>query len=199
MGQLMFNSRNSMLDRSVEAGMIGSHGLGAREERWAGEDWTDEDWTDSGSWANVEFGDAELGDARRTQRLVQLARDLGARPSASLPDATEDWAELKAAYRFFDSSFIEKVAVLQSHVEAAYERMRRVPLVLGVQDTTLLDFTSHPATTGLGPLASAYQHGLLAHSTLAFTPERVLVLSVFRWVFWRKRSGNETKKNVDNW
>src|SRR3712207_410879 len=60
-----------------------------------------------------------------------------------------------------------------SHVQATTARLRQVPLVLAVQDTTYLDWTDHPATTGLGPLVSVHQQGLLAHTTLAITPERV--------------------------
>ena len=51
--------------------------------------------------------------------------------------------------------------------------MQAVPLVLAVQDTSLLDWTHHPATTGLGPLNAGRQQGLLAHSTLALTPDHV--------------------------
>ena len=47
-----------------------------------------------------------------------------------------------------------------------------MPVVLAVQDTTLLDYTHHPATTGLGPLDRGHQ-GFLVHSTLAFTSERL--------------------------
>jgi len=42
-----------------------------------------------------------------------------------------------------------------------------------VQDTTELDWTAHPATTGLGPLAHPAHQGLLVHTTLALTPERL--------------------------
>ena len=45
--------------------------------------------------------------------------------------------------------------------------------MLAVQDTTEVDWTSHPATTGLGPLGHTACQGLHVHSTLAFTPERV--------------------------
>ena len=48
-------------------------------------------------WALAEFGAANLGDARRDARLVQLARQLGQRPEASLPRALQDRAALKAA------------------------------------------------------------------------------------------------------
>lgn len=130
-------------------------------------------WSDADCWAKLEFGNAELGDPRRILRLVDLAQKLGARPATSLPEATLDWATLKAAYRFFDNKAVEKDKMLQSHVLSTYTRLRAVPLVLAVQDTSLIDYTSHPNTTGMGPLASAYQHGFLAHSTLAFTPERI--------------------------
>ena len=36
-----------------------------------------------------------------------------------------------------------------------------------------LDWTTHPATTGLGPLGHPAHRGLHVHTTLAFTPERV--------------------------
>jgi len=124
-------------------------------------------------WAVTEFGDAELGDARRTARLTHLATVLGAQPTASLPDATDDPATLTAADRFFANEAVDPAQILASHVQATTARLRQVPLVLAVQDTTYLDWTHHPATTGLGPLAQATQQGLLAHTTLALTPERV--------------------------
>lgn len=123
--------------------------------------------------AVTEFAEAELGDARRTTRLMQLATVLGAQPTASLPDATADPATLKAAYRFFANDAVDPVQILTSHTHATVARLRQVPLVLAVQDTTYLDWTAHPATGGLGPLARAHQQGLLAHTTLARTPERV--------------------------
>jgi hypothetical protein len=42
-----------------------------------------------------------------------------------------------------------------------------------VQDTTEVDWTAHPTTTGLGPLTHPAHRGLHGHTTLAFTPERV--------------------------
>jgi hypothetical protein len=125
------------------------------------------------TWAEDEFGDADLGDMRRTARLVQLASVLGAQPSASLPDATNDPATLKAAYRFFANDYVRAESILSSHIQSTTQRMQTVSVVLAVQDTTYLDWTDHPATTGLGPLAAASHQGLLAHTTLAITPERV--------------------------
>lgn len=130
---------------------------------------------DDDAWAVTEFAEAELGDARRTQRLVELATVLAQRPSASLPEACGDRAMLKGAYRFFDNDAIDPQAILASHVIATVDRLAAVPRVLAVQDTTELDWTAHPATTGLGPLAHPAHQGLLVHTTLALTPERVPV------------------------
>jgi hypothetical protein len=124
-------------------------------------------------WAVTEFADAELGDLRRTQRLVELAGVLAQHPTAALPEACGDGAMLKAAYRFFDNDAVEPQDVLLSHIEATYGRLAQVPLVLAVQDTTEVDWTAHPATQNLGPLGHSACRGLMVHSTLAFTPERV--------------------------
>jgi hypothetical protein len=128
---------------------------------------------DDESWAVTECAGADLGDGRRTQRLVALATVRAQRPSASLPEAGATGARLKAADRFFDNDAIDPAALLASHVEATTARLAAVPLVLAVQDTTELDWTGHPATTGLGPLAHPAHQGLHVHTTLALTPERV--------------------------
>src|SRR5712691_5711897 len=131
------------------------------------------DVPDATNWAVTEFADADLGDLRRTQRLVQLAHVLAQHPGAALPEACGSGAMLKAAYRFFANDDIEPSDIVQSHVEATYSRLNTVPLVLAVQDTTEADWTSLRATEGLGPLGHTACQGLLVHTTLAITPDRV--------------------------
>jgi hypothetical protein len=48
-----------------------------------------------------------------------------------------------------------------------------VPLVLAVQDSTQADWTAHPKTRGLGQIGTGGGRGMIVHSTLALTPERV--------------------------
>lgn len=124
-------------------------------------------------WAEEEFGRAPLPDARLRRRLLGLARDFFARPSANLPQACGSRARTKAAYRFFDHRKIRLRTLLESHYRATADRIRREPVVLAVQDTTSLNYTAHTATQGLGPIGSQVDgaQGLHLHSTLAFTPE----------------------------
>lgn len=136
-------------------------------------------------WARAEFGAAQLGDKRRTARLVQLAQHLGERPEVSLPQALEQTAALKAAYRFFDNADIAHESVLAPHVVSSIRRMHGEPLVLAVQDTSYLDYATHPATEALGPLNAGGGHGMIMHSTLALTPER-LPLGVVSLRLWAR-------------
>jgi hypothetical protein len=125
------------------------------------------------NWAVHEFAEADLGDMRRTKRLVELAQVLAQHPTAPLPEACGDGAMLKAAYRFFANDDITPHDCLASHIVSTYRRLDHVPMVLAVQDTTEVNWTSHPATAGLGPLGHTACRGLHVHSTLAFTPDRV--------------------------
>ena len=64
------------------------------------------------------------------------------------------------------------MSIRQAHHEATLERAKAHPVVLAVQDTTTLNYSTHPKTEGLGLLGSHSPKtiGLLLHSTLAITP-----------------------------
>lgn len=121
-------------------------------------------------WAIDEFGTAELGDARRTKRLVALARQLAKSPHCSLPQSLSP-AELKAAYRFFDNEEIDTDGILVAHIGQTLMRMRQTPLILAVQDTTEYNLTHLSATEGLGYCSHKDVRGFFMHSMLALTPE----------------------------
>lgn len=127
-------------------------------------------------WAEVELGGVVLGEARLTKRWVDLARTLAKYPERSLPQALPEWHELKAAYRFFDHAKAVPEHILAGHIQATYSRLRAVPVVLAVQDTTSFNWTHPPATQGLGPITEKGR-GLLSHGTLAVTPEFALGLA----------------------
>src|SRR2546425_7344955 len=139
-------------------------------------------------WIGTEFGAAELGDARRTQRLLTLMGQVAARPGASLPEACGSRGQLKAAYRFFANGAIEPEELWASHIAATYERAAPVPVVLAVQDTTELDWGRQSATAGWGPWGAPSHQGLLVHTTIAFTPERV-PLGVVAQAVWARDPG----------
>lgn len=137
-------------------------------------------------WAQEEFAQAPLGDGRLVERLCTLARDLYARPQAALPQACNSRAKTKAAYRFFDHGRVNLQNVLTSHYQSSAARVAKEAVVLAVQDTTSLNYSTHPATELLGPIGSQADGaiGMLVHSTLAFnlTGTPLGLLDVQCWV-----------------
>jgi hypothetical protein len=124
-------------------------------------------------WAEQEFGGVVLGDERLERRLLTLARDFYARPQASMPEACQSRSKTKAAYRFFDHPETQMEVLLKSHSEATQQRIAAEKVVLAVQDTTSLNYSTHPATENLGPIGSQQEGiiGMLVHSTMTFSLE----------------------------
>ena len=125
-------------------------------------------------WAEEELGRAALGDQRLRKRLLVIARDFYARPQSNVSQSCNgDRAKTKAAYRFFDHEQVSMEAVLQSHYAATAARVAKHAVVLAAQDTTSLNYSTHPAAERLGPIGTDAQGaiGLLVHDTMAFNLE----------------------------
>lgn len=124
-------------------------------------------------WAAKEVGHAEFGDKRLQRRLVQIVEALAAKPTVSVPEACGKWSATKATYRFWDSERVTPEAIRAAHQAATVGRIQGQSLVLVIQDTTELDFTTHKATEGLGYLDHPASRGLKVHSALAVSEEGV--------------------------
>jgi len=122
-------------------------------------------------WQIDEFGEVELKDARLNRRCVELAGQLEINPEGSINQACEDWSDTKAAYRFFDNKKVTPEGILEPHQKRTQGRMSQHIRVLAVQDTSFLNFTHHPKTTGLGEIGASNQNqrGFGMHSTVAVT------------------------------
>ena len=128
--------------------------------------------TQPADWAIAEFGHAELGDDRRTDRLLMIATAFAQQPTASIPQACGPGPATQGAYRFFENEDTDPEAIRDAHHQATLERVRHHSVVLTLQDTSTLNYSTHPQTQGLGPIGTRRQNiiGLLLHSTLAVTP-----------------------------
>lgn len=122
-------------------------------------------------WAQNEFGFAPLGDRRRQHRLVKIATQLAAKPGGTLPQAFPDWAELKAAYRFFAQKGVSFERILSPHVARTRQACRAPGEYLLIEDTTLLDYSRHRATAELGVIGNGGGRGFTLHTTLAVRVE----------------------------
>ena len=127
----------------------------------------------SGDWAEEEWGHASLGDTRLVQRLITLGRDRYAHPQANIPQTCGSRSKTKAAYRFFDHERTTLQNLLAPHIEATTKRVAKEKVVLAIQDTTSLNYDTHPATENLGPITNIPTGvvGLMLHGTLAVNTE----------------------------
>ena len=123
-------------------------------------------------WALEEMRTVDLKDARTNARLLEILTQLGARSSASIPEACGGHAEMTAAYRLFDNDKVTFQGILEPHQDRTRERVAAQKTVLLVQDTTEIDLT-RPAqqVEGAGPLDGGARQGLLLHLLHAFTPD----------------------------
>jgi len=138
-------------------------------------------------WAATEFAEVELQDSRLERRCQELAVALGQQPTAPINQACEDWADTKAAYRFFDNCKVTPERTVAPHQKRTVQRMKSHRLVLNVQDTTSFNYSHHPETEGLGAIGNKEQdqRGIWMHSTLAVTPAGT-PLGLLSQAFWTR-------------
>jgi hypothetical protein len=123
-------------------------------------------------WAVEEMAGVDLHDARLNDRITQVLSDLADRPTASIPAACGDHAEMTAAYRLFSNEKAACADILRPHAVRTCERARAQPVVLCVQDTSELELTRpRRQVAGAGPLAAAARQGIFLHLLEVFTPD----------------------------
>jgi len=126
-------------------------------------------------WSDEEFAGVDLQDRRLDARLLAVSAAFAAQPQAQIHQACEDWASAKGAYRLFDNPKVRAERIFAPHQQRTCARMTAHALVFAVQDTTYFNYSSHPATEGLGLIGAVEdgQMGLIMPSTLVLTPQGV--------------------------
>jgi Transposase DNA-binding len=71
-----------------------------------------------GHWSKQAIDVRSFKDARLGRRCTELLRQLGAHMGGSIPFVSQDWANTKAAYRFFSNPNVEE-GMIQAHPNAA--------------------------------------------------------------------------------
>jgi hypothetical protein len=132
---------------------------------------------DSLAWAQQQFGSVSLGDVRRDRRLVQSVATIAEHPQHSFPQLF-GWNALRAFYRLCHRQEATLLELQQPHWQLTRQAMGQCPLVLILHDTTQLDFTSHSALEGTGPIGEGHARGFLQHNSLAIVPKPRQVLGL---------------------
>ncbi|RYD35094.1 MAG: IS4 family transposase, partial [Verrucomicrobiaceae bacterium] len=107
------------------------------------------------SWADEEARASTFADERLRKRFRRLLGEVHDRIGGSIPYACQDWAAVKAAYRFLSNAKVSEAGILSGHFEATRARVRAAPgTVLILHDTTHFVFQRESAG-GFGLIGAA--------------------------------------------
>jgi len=168
--------------------------------------------TNNASWIAGEIAGCEFSDARLGKRLGSLLHLLGGRVGGTVPFACQDWANTKAAYRFFSNDNVDEQSILAGHFQSTRDRVHAsTGPVLILQDTTefsykrdkpeLIGFTGETtiAKDESGRPMKYKVCGILMHSSLAVTHDG-LPLGLCAIKFWSRqkfKGTNALKKKIN--
>ena len=95
----------------------------------------------SKEWIDNEVVGCEFEDVRHRKRLRQMLEQFSGRVGSTTPWASEDWANTKAAYRFFANERISEANILAGHFDSTRKRFAASPAspVLVLHDTVIVN------------------------------------------------------------
>ena len=149
------------------------------------------------NWSVWEMRQTTVPDKRMVANLCRMCDNLASQSGVSFSTALGH-AGRQAATRLFGHKSTTVKTLLSGHRHKTQSRCGWHNLVLAISDTTLLDYSTHKATQGLGPIGRNPQsYGLLAHSVLAASPEGVPlgVLSLQIWARDPQEYGQSSERH----
>jgi len=167
---------------------------------------------DGTAWFERELAACKLADARLDKRLRALLEQIGDAVGESVPMACQDWANTKAAYRFFSNDRVNEADILAGHFQATKERFTATQgPILVLHDTTEFSFQrENPEKIGIITIAHGGKGkdrrpkprtvcGILMHSSLVLTTAG-LPLGLAAIKFWtrKKFKGTDALKKKIN-
>jgi Transposase DNA-binding len=158
-------------------------------------------WEDK-AWVDQELDGAYFQDVRLGKRLRTLLGLMSNGLGQTIPLACQDWANTKAAYRFFSNPRINEEEILSGHFASTQARAAAMeePLLV-LHDTTEFTFQSGGLAVGLISNLPRKRTvcGLLMHSSLVVTTDG-LPLGLAAVKFWTRKyfKGTTALKRIIN-
>lgn len=141
-----------------------------------------------------EFASITLGDRRRDERLLKFVARLAQSPRSSVRAACQGWDETVAGYRLLHSEHLDMQKLLGAHRQALMQRASQCEGdLLLLQDTTELDYSTHKALRGSGPISDQSRRGFFLHNRLLVAEEAGLVLGVCSAQTWARLDAEHGK------
>src|SRR5579871_6002925 len=106
---------------------------------------------EAGARFDRELAGCSLADERLNKRLRKLVTQIGSAMGESIPLVCQDWANTKAADRFFSNDRVSEAEILAGHFQSTRDRFAATEgPILVLQDTTEFTFQrEHSAPVGI--------------------------------------------------
>src|SRR6266496_4087332 len=164
------------------------------------------------AWFDRELAGCSFVDERLNKRLSKLVAQIGSAMGQSIPLVCQDWANTKAAYRFFSNDRVSEADILAGHFQSTFERAVATDgPVFVLHDTTEFSFqredteaigitkSINSGRDKAGRLRSHTVWGILMYSSLAVTIAGV-PLGLAAVKFWTRKKFKGTaalKKKIN--
>ena len=151
-------------------------------------------------WIEQELARCEFKDERLGKRFKNLVDQMWSGIGETIPYACQDWANTKAAYRFFSNDRVSEKEILKGHFQSTRDRIDDTsdPILI-LQDTTEFSYKREcPHLIGsthqlpqqikanIGKVKGHTMCGILMHSSLAVTTKG-LPLGLAAIKFWTRK------------
>ena len=166
----------------------------------------------SSTWIEQEVGGCHFKDVRLAKRFGKLLGMMSDGIGESVPYACQDWANTKAAYRFFSNDQVSEDQIMAGHFQATRDRLSQAgQKILMLHDTCEFSFQrDKDSKIGLlgrpacgkgkdGRIKFITVRGILMHSSLAITLDG-LPLGLAAIKFWTRKQFkgcNALKKKIN--
>lgn len=164
------------------------------------------------AWVDQELAGCAFRDVRLGTRFRMLLARLGSSIGESIPLVCQDWANTKAAYRFFSNERVSEEDILAGHFQSTRSRFEATDgTVLVLHDTTEFSYQRERIdlvgmTTNLNCGRDTWGQsrmrricGILMHSSLAVTMDG-LPLGLASVKFWTRKTfkgANALKRKIN--
>jgi hypothetical protein len=141
-------------------------------------------------WASHIAAQADMPDARLNTRFGIILQTFADKPLDPIPQAAGDAGQAKAIYRFFANRRLKHDNLLNPIVDATTDACRNQGVILAIQDSSSVNYSSLLTTKDLGKLTNSEALGLHFHTTIAVQTNGV-VAGMLHQAFWARPPEDE--------
>lgn len=131
------------------------------------------------SWIEKDFGAIDFNDQRLTKRFKDILLEFTKKAQSNISSTFNNWASIKACYRFFDNEKVKSETILLEHIKSTVSRINEAdePIII-IHDTCYIDYKSRKTSEDLdrvfiGKKGEDGSLGLILHSSLSVTEDGV--------------------------